>query len=134
MSTEAPPTNVLEAAVRAFQAGDPEAAGAAMSPDVVWHSPGRRQPAAGTHRGLENVLAAFGTIASQPGELELQIIDALAGSNLEAVVYRHRRERTSGALDANICLVARVRDGVLVEVWEHIYDLHEFDEFYGSGG
>ena len=32
-----------------------------------------------------------------------------------------------------ICLVARVDDGKLVEVWEHIYDLHEFDQFYGAG-
>jgi uncharacterized protein len=132
MSAEAPATNVLESAVRAFQAGDAAGAAAAMAPDVVWHSPGQRQPAAGTHRGLEDVLAAFGTIASQPGDLELEIVDALSGSQLEAVVYRHRRRRPEAQLDAGICLVARVDDGKLVEVWEHIYDVHEFDDFYGQ--
>ena len=29
-------------------------------------------------------------------------------------------------------LVARVADGKLIEVWEHIYDLYDFDEFYGD--
>jgi uncharacterized protein len=131
MSTEVPTANVLETAVRAFQAGDAAGAAAAMAPNVVWHSPGRAQPAAGSHRGLEDVLAAFGTIASQPGDLELEIVDALSGSEVEAVVYRHRRNRPEGKLDARICLVARVTEGRLVEVWEHIYDLYEFDDFYG---
>ena len=104
-----------------------------MSPEVVWHSPGRRQPAAGTHRGLDKVLGAFGTIATMPGTLTLEITAVLTGTDgYETVVYRHRRDCDGRALDANIALVARVSNGQLVEVWEHIYDLFAFDEFYAA--
>ena len=132
MTTKTQPSNVLGAAVRAFQEGDAAKAAALMAPDIAWHSPGRRQPAAGDHLGVEQVMSAFGAIASQPGELELLIIDVLGGSEREAVIYTHRRTRDDARLDAKICLVGRVDDGRLIEVWEHIYDLHEFDEFYGA--
>jgi len=125
--------NALLGAVRAFQSGDAAAAAALMDPDVVWHSPGRRQPGAGTHRGIDDVLNAFGRIATAPGRLDLQIVTALTGGDgYEAVVYRHRRTREDASLDAAIALVARVERGRLTEVWEHIYDLFEFDDFYGG--
>lgn len=129
---------VLLEVVRAFQRSDGARAASFLSPQVVWHSPGRRQPAAGTHHGLEEVLGAFATIATAPGTLTLEIVAALSGNSLscngdyETVVYRHRRDGKSPTLDADIALVARVLDGRVVEVWEHIYDLYSFDAFYAS--
>lgn len=122
----------LADAVRAFSKGDAAGAAACLSPDVVWHSPGRRQPAAGTHRGLDATLAAFGTIAAAPGTLELELVAAMAGDGYESVLYRHRRTREDGALEADIALVARIAGGCVVEVWEHIFGLFAFDEFYGG--
>jgi ketosteroid isomerase-like protein len=124
---------VLLPLVQAFRAGDVERAAALLAPDVVWHSPGRRQPAAGSHRGLPAVLAAFDSIATQPGTLELEIVAAMTGSDgYETVLYRHRRVRPDATLDAAIALVARTGESRVIEVWEHIYDLFTFDEFYGA--
>jgi ketosteroid isomerase-like protein len=124
--------NTLARVVKAFQAADIAAAAALMHPEIVWHSPGRLQPAAGSHRGRDDVLAAFGAVAGHAGDLSLEIVDVLTGDNREVVVYWHRRRGLSIQFEANICLVARVADGQLIEVWEHIYDLYDFDEFYGE--
>jgi uncharacterized protein len=122
--------NVLARTMGAFQNGDIEMAGALMHPDIEWHSPGESQPAAGTHHGREQVLAAFGTIAAQPGQLTLDVLDVLSGSEYGGLLYKHRREREDGSLCARVCLMARVSEGQLIEVWEHIYDTHTFDHFY----
>jgi ketosteroid isomerase-like protein len=122
----------LEGIVAAFQRGDLAAATALMSPTIRWHSPGAKQPAAGTHEGVDAVLGAFATIAAQPGSLELDVLDVLHGNELLGVVYEHRRVRDDATLKALICLVASAQDGVLTEVWEHIYDLFAFDDFYGG--
>jgi uncharacterized protein len=122
--------DVLVGTMTAFQNGDIEAAAALMHPDITWHSPGRTQPAAGTHTGRENVLAAFATIASQPGTLTLEVLDVLAGEDHGGVLYIHRREREAVTLEARICLIATTTRGQLTEVWEHIYDPHAFDSFY----
>ena len=131
-----PPTltaaDVLAQTMIAFQSGDIAAAAGLMHPDIAWHSPGRTQPAAGTHHGRDNVLEAFGIIALQPGELTLEVVDVLGGSRHGGLLYSHRRVRQDSALDARICLIATVDDGRLTEVWEHIYDVHAFDEFYGE--
>ncbi len=124
--------NTLALVVQAFQAADIAAAAALMHPEIVWHSPGRRQPAAGSHHGRDDVLSAFGAVAGHASDLSLEIVDVLTGDNREVVVYSHRRSGLSTQLEANICLVARVADGQLIEVWEHIYDLYDFDEFYGE--
>jgi ketosteroid isomerase-like protein len=128
--TATSPVDVLVQTMTAFQNGDVEAAAALMHPEIRWHSPGRTQPAAGTHTGRDNVLAAFGIIASQPGTLSLEILDVLAGQNYGGLLYNHRRDRDGATLEARICLLATATDGQLTEVWEHIYDPHTFDEFY----
>jgi uncharacterized protein len=129
-----PPTtnsaDVLVQTLTAFQNANIEAAAALMHPDITWHSPGRTQPAAGTHTGRENVLAAFATIASQPGTLTLEVLDVLAGEDHGGLLYIHRREREATTLEARICLIATTARGQLTEVWEHIYDPHAFDSFY----
>ena len=124
----------LAGLLAAFQTGDLAAATSFMAADIVWHSPGIRQPAAGSHRGPDGVLSAFGTIAAQPGTLSLEVVDVLRGHEHESGVYLHRRHRAGADLAARISLVARVAEGQLVEVWEHIYDLYAFDEFYGPQG
>jgi ketosteroid isomerase-like protein len=124
------PVDVLVQTMTAFQNGDIQAAAALMHPHIRWHSPGRAQPAAGTHTGRDDVLAAFGIIAGQPGSLSLEVLDALAGENHGGLLYVHRRERDGDTLQARICLVATAADGQLTEVWEHIYDPHAFDDFY----
>jgi ketosteroid isomerase-like protein len=134
MNTPTTPTtsavDVLVQTMTAFQNGEIETAAALMHPDIRWHSPGRSQPAAGTHSGRDNVLAAFGIIAAQPGTLTLEVLDVLSGQNHGGLLYNHRRDRDGTTLQARICLIATVTDGELTEVWEHIYDPHAFDEFY----
>jgi ketosteroid isomerase-like protein len=122
---------VLGRTMSAFQNGDVTSASLLMHPDITWHSPGKAQPAAGTHRGRDRVLEAFGTIATQSGELTLEVLDVLGGSRHGGLLYNHRREREHHSLNARICLIATVSDGQLTEVWEHIYDIHAFDDFYG---
>jgi ketosteroid isomerase-like protein len=124
------PADVLVQTLTAFQNADIEAAAALMHPAITWHSPGRTQPAAGTHTGRENVLAAFATIATQPGTLTLEVLDVLAGENHGGLLYIHRRKREATTLEARICLIATTARGQLTEVWEHIYDPHAFDSFY----
>ena len=123
--------DVLVQTMTAFQNGDVDAAGALMHPDIRWHSPGRSQPAAGTHVGRGNVLSAFGIIASQPGTLSLELLDTLDGQHHAGLLYIHRRERHGTTLEARICLIATASNGQLTEAWEHIYDQNAFDAFYG---
>jgi ketosteroid isomerase-like protein len=125
--------NVVDLLVRtmtAFQNGDVPAAAALMHPDIRWHSPGRTQPAAGTHTGRDNVLASFKIIANQPGTLSLEVLDILSGQTHGGLLYIHRRQRGLDTLEARICLIATASGSQLAEVWEHIYDPHTFDVFY----
>jgi ketosteroid isomerase-like protein len=131
-TTPTGPVDVLLQTMTAFQNGNIQAAAALMHPDIKWHSPGRTHPAAGTHTGRDNVLQAFGIIASQPGTLSLEVLDVLAGPHHGGLLYNHHRERDGTRLHARICLIATATDGQLTEVWEHIYDPHAFDAFYAN--
>jgi uncharacterized protein len=131
MNPTTTPADVLVQTVTALQTGDVKTAAGLMHPDIKWHSPGRTQPAAGTHAGRDNVLQAFGIIASQSGTLSLEVLDVLSGQGHGGVLYIHRRERDGATLEARICLIATVAEGQLTDVWEHIYDLYAFDDFYG---
>jgi hypothetical protein len=57
------------------------------------------------------VLAAFATIASQPGTLTLEVLDVLAGEDHGGVLYIHRRKREAATLEARICLIGTTAGG-----------------------
>jgi hypothetical protein len=69
--------------------------------------------------------------AAASDRMIIDVADVLAGSEHGGLLYHHRRERDDSTLDARSCLIATVSDGQLIEVWEHIYDVHAFDGFYG---
>lgn len=122
---------LLRGLYRAFAEGDIAGLKAGLSPDVVWHSPGRRSQLVGEYRGVDSVLSFLGRIAelsegSFAAELHAVAADGEYATSFHTA-HAHRADRT---LEDRNVLLWRVADGRVSEVWEHHYDLFASDEFW----
>ncbi len=101
-----------------------------MSPDVVWHIPGRG-PLAGNHAGLDAVAAHFARTARLSGGTHrVEIQDMLANDDHVVVLHSARAERGDKKLDLNVVHLFRVRDGKVTEAWTVQHDLYAWDDFW----
>ena len=116
----------------AFRAGDFSAFVDLIADDCVWHLPGRN-PIAGTYRGRDAVLSLFAkTIELTDGDLEVELHDVtMSGDHVVALQHTvaHRLGRT---LDVRIAIVMHLREGKMVEAWEHFDDQYAEDEFWSD--
>lgn len=100
-----------------------------MSPDVVWHVPGRGS-LAGDHAGLEAVAAHLARTARLSGGTHrIDVHDVLANDDHVVVLHGARAERGGKKLDVNALHLFHVRDGKITEVWTVHYDLYALDDF-----
>jgi uncharacterized protein len=133
--TEPPPTDTPSAQVaiclyRALATGDLAAAAAHLDPDVALHVPGTH-PLAGTHRGLEGVLAFVdGTRARTDDGEAIEVLDVLAGANTTAVHCRVTATRGDRRLDNSTIHLLRLRQGRVVEIHLHNFDGVAVDDFW----
>ncbi|HEY1918127.1 MAG TPA: nuclear transport factor 2 family protein [Streptosporangiaceae bacterium] len=101
-----------------------------LSPDVVWHIPGRG-PLAGDHAGLEAVAAHFGRVAELSGSTHrVELHDVVGNDNHVVALHAARAERGGKRLDLNALHLFHVRDGMITEAWTVHHDLYAWDDFW----
>jgi ketosteroid isomerase-like protein len=116
----------------AFAKGDIDTLRALFDPEVVWHQPGRSL-LAGDHRGIDAVLGFFAkTMELTAGSYRAELHDVVAGDKHVVGLHLARAERQGRTLTDRQVLVAHVRDGRIVEVWEHGEDQYAFDGFFSK--
>jgi hypothetical protein len=115
----------------AFASGEMSVVDRLLADDVTWHAPGTAQHA-GVRRGKAELLASMGRLAALTGgTLRSEVLDVLANDR-RAVVLQVTRAQRAGrpALHDREVIIYELRDGRVVEVWEHPGDLHAMDAFF----
>ena len=122
---------VMRRAYEAFNSGDMETLIELFDESAVWHLPGR-SAMANDYQGSEAILTYFGRLGQETGgNFRAELGRLLADDDDYVVgVQRTRAERQGKNLDVANCIVFRLEDGRVVEVWEHFDDLYAYDEFW----
>lgn len=114
-----PNEKALRAALDAIASGDSEALAEVIADDVVVHFPGT-SGLAGDHRGR----GALGMMvrALTGSRLEVEPHDVLASDDHAVGIYRMRVDRAGQSVEWRHVNVYHLRDGKIVEVWQHPFD------------
>jgi ketosteroid isomerase-like protein len=122
---------VVRRGYEAFNAGDINALNEMFDESAVWHAPGR-SALAGDYEGREATFGYLGRLGQETeGNFRAELGHLLADDDDYVVgVQRSRAERQGKNLDVGNCIVFRLEDGRVVEVWEHFDDLFAWDEFW----
>jgi ketosteroid isomerase-like protein len=122
----------MKRAIDAFVAGDTAMLAEVFAPDVRWHLPGR-SAIAGDYVGRDAVFGLFARMAAlTDGTIRTNCREVIGDDEGGVIVTTDTGERGGRKLNAHVMLRAHVRDGKLVELWEHIADLYAYDEFWSS--
>jgi uncharacterized protein len=102
-----------------------------LAPDVVWHSAGRN-PLAGDHRGIDEVIGLFGKVFELTGgTFRQELHDVLANDEHGISLATATAEREGKTLRNNGVLVFNLdSEGKVREAWLHPYDQYAVDEFF----
>ena len=113
--------------------GDRETGYQFFAEDVSFHIPGR-SPFAGDHRGRDaavNYIESAIALAHE-GEVELELIDALASRDRVALLLHERFKRPNGVIDIRRANVYRISGGQIAEVWIFEADQYAVDALFGA--
>jgi hypothetical protein len=115
----------------AFATGEMGVVDRLLADDVTWHAPGSAQHA-GVRRGKPELYASMGRLAEMTGgTLRSEVVDVLANDQRAVVLQLTHAERDGRpALHDREVIVYELRDGRVIEVWEHPGDLHAMDAFF----
>ncbi|WP_370324662.1 nuclear transport factor 2 family protein [Euzebya sp.] len=128
---EHPNATALRRLYDAAAAGDVDGIVAGMTPDVVWHVPGRSTNS-GTYKGPEEVLGFLGTAAERTGgTLSLTVHRVFADDEWGVVLTTYTATREGAQLENNLAHVVRMVDGRIAESWYHSRNQYEVDDFWG---
>jgi ketosteroid isomerase-like protein len=121
---------VIRRGYESFNSGNMEELGRLFSEDIVWHAGGRGR-LAGEKRGREATFAYFGQLAElSGGTFRAELHDVVAGDEHVAGVHTNTGERNGKRLNLHEVLLFHLRDGKVVEAWEHYEDSQVYDEFF----
>ncbi len=122
---------VLRAAVTAMTTGDMDGLAAAFADDVVVHVPGTNQ-VSGDYKGKEELFAGFlGKLMSLTGgQVVLNPHDIIGSEDHAVGIYTWTATRDGKTLEWRHVNVYHVRDGKIVEVWQHPFDFERWNEFW----
>ena len=121
----------IRALFAAFGSGDLATIEHVLSPDIVWHFPGRAGRLAGDHRGREGIFGFFMQVQTLTNHtFHLDLIDVIANDAHAVALFRGHAERDGKTLDNPTCLHLRMADGRVAEVWEYVWDLFHVDAFW----
>lgn len=127
---EHPNAAVMRKVDDALVAGDFAGFLALHTEDVVMHVPGNG-PLSGDHHGREGIASVFqkemGMLDAPP---ELVPLDDLGSDDHAAGFLIQRMQRGGRTYEGLQVIVARVRDGLLAEIWFRPEDQRAFDEFF----
>src|SRR4051812_34239073 len=115
----------------AMESGDRETAFAFYADDLVAHVPGRSS-LAGVLHGREAFAAYVRDVVARVDEIELELIDVLAGAERVALLVRERLRGPTGEIEIRRANVYRIRDGRIAEIWIHEADQYAVDEFLAA--
>lgn len=122
---------VLRAAVHAVVEGDVETLTTLIADDVVNHMPGSNQ-ISGEHKGKDQFFNDFfGKLVSLTnGQVTLRPIDILGNADRAIGVYNWTATRDGNTLEWRQVNVYHVRDGQIVEIWQHPFEFERWNEFW----
>ena len=129
---EHPNATLFRRSVRAFKVGDMETVAKTFADDIVWHVSGR-SPLAGRYRGREAVFELFNKFLELTGgTFKPDLRDVVASDQYEALLSHATAQRGGKTLDADEAVVAKLRDGRIVEVWQVPVDQYAWDKFWSE--
>ena len=112
-----------------FNSGNLEGLKAIFAADVVWHTGGRGR-LSGEKRGREAAFAYFGQLGEQTnGTFRAELHDVVASDEHVVGLHVNTGQRGGRSLNLKEALVFHLRDGKIVEAWEHYEDSQTWDEF-----
>lgn len=127
---EHPNAALMRTVDEALVAGDFEGFLALHTEDVVMHVPGQSL-VAGDHVGRDGIAAVFQReMAMLDAPPEMVPLDDLGSDDHAASVVIQRMQRNGRSYEGLQVVIARVRDGLLSEVWFRPQDQGSFDDFF----
>lgn len=117
----------------AFAAGDLDAIRDSMSPDVVWHAPGRSS-LAGDYRGIDAVLGYFGQLFERSaGTFRAELLECgETAPDVVTCLVRITGQMDGAAIDQQVVQRFRRKDDLTVEVSNFSADQYAIDEADGQ--
>lgn len=123
-----PNLRLISAFFDAYSRGDMEDIEKVMDSKIIWHIPGKH-PLSGTKKGIGEVLAYFQELALASFSAEPIVM----GVNGDYVIDCHRnRSNLEGSENLNnmSCLLWRIENNKIVEVFNFPEDQHAVDRFF----
>jgi 2'-5' RNA ligase len=115
---------------RAYAGGDLERLRPLLTPDVVWHAPGRSR-IAGEHQGVDAVLAYFDTRRRLTDQtFRVTVHDLVASGQRVIQLAGGRAVRDGAEVTWETVGIFRVAEGRIAECWLVPFDLYAFDEIW----
>ncbi|WP_422847004.1 nuclear transport factor 2 family protein [Acidovorax sp. M14] len=125
--------DIAKAYIKAVQTGDQATLGSIISPDVIWHQPGKNR-FSGTHRGMVSVGPMLGAMmeASQGTFAITRADHYMANGDWVAITIEFAGEANGIKLkQAGVDLI-RIEGGKIVEVRLFSSDQAQEDAFWGQ--
>ena len=114
----------------AFLSNDGPTLAQVFSPDVVWRVPGKNFLAR-DYRGQNEVFGFFGQLLELTGgTFRVESLDMLANESGGVFVDRLTAERDGKKLDVRLLLYVVIRDGQIIEGFDHFHSEHAWDAFW----
>jgi ketosteroid isomerase-like protein len=112
-----------------FNSGNLEELTPLFAESVVWHAGGRGR-LAGDKRGRDATFAYFGQLGELTGgSFRAELHDVVANQEHVVGLHANTGQRDGKSLNVKEVLVFHLRDGQIVEAWEHYEDTQTWDEF-----
>jgi uncharacterized protein len=122
--------NLIREGYQAFQWMNLAAFGHILTEDCVWHVPGRGE-LAGVKKGRQAILEYYTDLGKLTGgTINIQLHDVVA--NEEHVVGLHHvsAKRDGKTIESIQAIVFHMRDGLVSEAWELLFNLYGMDEAF----
>jgi uncharacterized protein len=125
-----PNEEIVRQGFTAFGAGDVDTLRRLIAPDIVWHAPGR-SPVSGTFKGIDEVLAYFGKLATiTDGTFKAEVHDIVGNDEHVFAAYVASGRRGERSLRDGAVLLFHVENEQLTEAWLLVGDQYAVDAFF----
>ena len=125
--------DIAKTYIKAVQTGDQATLGSIISPDVIWHQPGKNR-FSGTHQGMANVGPMLGAMMEvSKGTFAITRADHyMANGDWVAITLEFAGEANGIQLKQPGADLIRIEDGKIVEVRLFSSDQAQEDAFWGQ--
>ncbi|WP_026967307.1 nuclear transport factor 2 family protein [Algoriphagus terrigena] len=130
MTKKHPNIQLVERFFRAYADSDFDGMNQVMDADIKWHIPGNH-PYSGTKNGIRELTEYFEKL----NEFGFKAEQIAMGVNDNYVIDCHRNWSTSNAptaLDAMSCLLWKIEDNKIVEVFNFPQNQNQVDNFFNN--